>query len=113
MRKLATAAILLIVFIGTAFANGGSYAQNTPQSLSANSVTLTPGSLKVNIVRIAKKFGWQRVVWKPSNDYKWVGTTQVYGNSAQVIFRKILADYPLQAQFYLGNHILVIVPRTL
>ncbi len=77
------------------------------------SATLYPGSLKYNIVRIAQSFGWNTVVWSAPNDYSWVGTTTITASSFAGILRKLLVNYPLQAQFYQGNHVLVIAPRNL
>ncbi len=77
------------------------------------SATLYPGSLKYNIVRIAQSFGWNTVVWNVPDDYNWVGTTTITATSFAGILRKLLLNYPLQAQFYQGNHVLVIVPRNL
>jgi hypothetical protein len=74
---------------------------------------LSPGSLKQNVVDIARRYGWQTVVWNAPDDYPWVGRTTIRGQSLQEIFTKILQKYPLQAQFYQGNHVLAIVPRNL
>ncbi len=71
-----------------------------------------PGSLKQNIQRVAKDFGWP-IVWKPENDYQWVGTARLASNSLPFILDKILRNFPLQAIFYSGNHILVITPRNI
>ncbi len=72
-----------------------------------------PGSLKSNIQRIASQYGWSRVVWTLPQDYRWVGKTRISGHSLSSILGKLLKDYPLQAQLYQGNHVLVITPRTL
>ncbi len=72
-----------------------------------------PGSLKANIKRIARHFGWQRVVWNVPNDYRWVGVTRIRGKGLAGILRKLLNNYPVQAVFYRGNHVLLIRPRTL
>ena len=77
------------------------------------SVTIYPGSLKSNIVRMARYFGWKKIIWQPSVDYKWVGKTRLKAQSFFNVLQKILVNYPLQAQFYQGNHVLVIVARTL
>lgn len=72
-----------------------------------------PGSLRMNIERIAGKYGWHRVVWSLSEDYRWVGKTRIAAHGLTGILSKLLQDYPLQAQFYDGNHVLVITPRTI
>lgn len=78
-------------------------------------VIMYPGSLKANIKRIAHQYGWNNVVWGNGcgYDYRWVGRTKVVGVNFKEIMRKILINYPVQAVFYEGNHVLVINPRTL
>lgn len=77
------------------------------------SAMLYQGSLRHNIIRIAHNYGWDTVVWTAPEDYLWSGYARVTGNSLQELFSKILIKYPLQAQFYSGNHVLAIVPRNL
>lgn len=72
-----------------------------------------PGSLQSNIRRIAGKYGWHRVVWALPEDYRWVGKTRISAQGLFGILEKLLKDYPLQAKFYEGNHVLVIIPRTI
>ena len=76
-------------------------------------VTLYPGSLKNNLVRIARAYGWKHIIWKSQEDYHWIGKIRVAANNLPDILRKLLKEYPLQADFYDGNHVLVIQPRTL
>lgn len=76
-------------------------------------VDIYPGSLKENIERIAANAGWHQVVWDAPQDYMWVGHAQIRGENLSVILRRLLDDYPLQAVFYQGNHVLYIHPRTL
>ena len=76
-------------------------------------VKMVPGSLKQNVVRIGHQYGWQTVVWNVADDYVWVGYATIRGNSLADIMQRILVDYPVQAQFYQGNHVLAIVPRNL
>lgn len=83
------------------------------QSSLPHTVTIYPGSLKNNITRIAKTFGWKTVVWNVSKDYNWIGKTTIKNQSVVTVMQKILNNFPLQARFYKGNHILAIVPRTL
>ena len=77
------------------------------------SVTIYPGSLKSNIERAAHELGWSQVVWNLPNDYRWTGVTVVRAGNLQDLLNQLLRDYPMQAVFYLGNHVLVIQPRTL
>ncbi len=75
--------------------------------------TFETGSLKENIERIAKAYGWLTVVWKPDNDYQWVGTAHFSGNDLAFILNDVLQNYPLQAVFYRSNHVLLITPRNI
>jgi len=76
-----------------------------------NAYTFYPGSLKENITHLAKQSGWPVVVWQPTFDYKWVGETRFPAENLKEILNDVLRDYPLQAVFYEGNHVLVISPR--
>ena len=84
----------------------------TPEPRLLNN-TLYSGSLHDNIARLAASYGWRTVVWNVPNDYLWVGRTRLSGNSFPNMLSQVLKDYPLQAIFYQGNHVLVIIPRTL
>lgn len=75
--------------------------------------TFYPGSLKANITHIAREFGWRTVVWQPQYDYQWVGKTRIGASNIQELLTKVLHDFPLQAVFYQGNHVLVIVARNI
>lgn len=77
------------------------------------SIGVYPGSLKENIERIAAHYGWHQVVWDVPQDFKWVGYAQIHGDNLAAVLRQLLDDYPLQAIFYQGNHVLYIHPRTL
>jgi Toxin co-regulated pilus biosynthesis protein Q len=76
-------------------------------------IEVYPGSLKENIQRIAAHYGWHQVVWDAPQDYRWFGYAQIQGENLSSVLRQLLADYPLQAVFYQGNHVLYIHPRTL
>ncbi|OGT52716.1 MAG: hypothetical protein A3F17_03385 [Gammaproteobacteria bacterium RIFCSPHIGHO2_12_FULL_41_15] len=73
----------------------------------------TSGSLKDNITHLAKQFGWRTVVWQPVYDYQWVGTARFTERNIKHILAHVLQNFPLQAVFYEGNHVLVIAPRNL
>jgi len=75
--------------------------------------TVVAGSLKNNIQRIAKQFGWSNIVWSAPYDFRWVGATRVHARSLQGLLTLLLKNYPLQAVFFQGNHVLEIIPRTL
>lgn len=75
--------------------------------------TLATGSLRYNIIRVAREYGWNTVVWNAPEDYLWVGQTHIAASNLQNIMQQILCKYPLQAQFYYGNHVLAVVPRNL
>ncbi len=76
------------------------------------SAVLVPGSLRSNILTLAQQFGWDQVIWNVSEDYQWTGCVSVSAPSFKGILEQVLADYPLQAIFYHGNHVLVIAPRS-
>ncbi len=76
-------------------------------------VTIYPGSLKGNIQRLARYFGWPQMVWNTQEDFRWVGKTIIQANNFSGILQRLLQSYPLQATFYRGNHVLVINPRTI
>jgi hypothetical protein len=86
---------------------------NLPAQPGAYYASLSTGSLKANILRIAAQYGWNQVVWDVDYDYQWLGNTRVAAASLPNLFAKFLEGYPLQAVFYQGNHVLVIQPRTL
>lgn len=85
-------------------------APNPPKDYT---VTLTRGSLRATVERLAKQFGWNIVVWRVPNDYVWVGNITIHGKDLPDIFNQILVNYPVQAIFYKGNRVLLVVPRTL
>ncbi len=76
-------------------------------------VDVYPGSLKLNVIRLARAYGWKHIIWLSEDDYHWIGKVRVAANNLPDILNKILVDYPLQANFYEGNHVLVITPRTI
>ena len=77
------------------------------------SIAVYPGSLKENIERIAAHYGWHQVVWDAPQDFMWVGYAQIQGDNLASVLHQLLTDYPLQAIFYQGNHVVYIHPRTL
>lgn len=87
--------------------------QESSYSSGIYSAQLYSGSLKENVTRIAHQYGWNKVIWSLPHDYQWVGDTRVTADSVSGLFGKFLANYPLQAVFYKGNHVLLIQPRTL
>ncbi len=76
-------------------------------------ISVYPGSLKENVERIAAHYGWHQVVWDAPEDYRWVGYAQIQGENLSSVLRQLFTDFPLQAVFYQGNHVLYIHPRTL
>lgn len=78
---------------------------------TSDSITLYSGSLKENLSRIAKHYGWKKVVWLVDSDYQWVGQVTVQEPTLYSLLMRVLQNYPLQATFYEGNHVLVITPR--
>ncbi len=84
----------------TKFANLG-----RPAAVYAISVS---GSLKENIERIMDRYHW-KVVWKVGYDYNFDG--RVTGSSLPNVIEKLLAPFPLQAQMYMSNRTMTVVPR--
>jgi len=80
---------------------------------SKHALTFYTGSLRDNLTRLASSYGWKDIVWLPRNDYQWHGRVTLQGKSLDRVLTQVLKRYPLQAQFYDGNHILVVAPRTL
>jgi hypothetical protein len=77
------------------------------------SIGVYPGSLRENVERISAHYGWRQVIWDAPQDFRWVGFAQIQGDTLADVLRQLLNDYPLQAVFYQGNHVLYIHPRTL
>lgn len=77
------------------------------------SADIYPGSLRENVERIAAHYGWHQVVWDAPQDFRWVGHAQIQGNNLAAVLNQLLSDFPLQAVFYQGNHVLYIHSRTL
>ena len=74
-------------------------------------LTLEPGTLKENIERINQTlpYPWD-IKWKGNNDYRVIGSATVMGKDLYEALDKILQYYPLRAEFYTKNHVLLIVP---
>ncbi len=123
--RSAIIALSLLLLSSTTFANGSSHAKPIVATPSAQSFskanynsqairfTMKPGSLRKNITALAKQHGWKNVIWKPSHDFSWKGRTTIKASTLLAAMNDVLNDYPLQARFYHGNHILVIVTRNL
>jgi hypothetical protein len=99
-----------VVLCQAAIANGIKTRHHTPKQ---KQIVLFPGSLKTNVENIARQYGWKRVVWNSPNDYRWITYTKIRHDRLQEVMRVVLVNYPLQAVFYEGNHVLLIKPRTL
>lgn len=124
MRRLFLIIFCVLLAI-TAFANGDkgdAYRADLAKKIARGRTVLHPrqyvaymrqGSLKHNVVAVAHRYGWRTVAWNVPDDYPWIGSTTIRGNSLQQVFIQILQKYPLQAQFYQGNRVLAIVPRNL
>lgn len=76
-------------------------------------IMLYPGSLKDNLQRAAKNYGWPDMVWTINHDYRWYGVARVTAKNLAQALSKILYQYPLQAVFYRGNHVLAIQARNI
>lgn len=86
-------------------------ANNNGLAFGVKTYTIHDGSLKRNIERIVRLAKWGKVVWALPYDYRWVGKSEITGDSTQDVLQKLLAGYPLQAVFYEQNHIVQIKPR--
>ena len=118
MRTLLFSVLVMagVMICQTAIANGvkagqyaGSYYGKHP---APKQIVLFPGSLKTNVENIAQQYGWKRVIWDSPNDYRWVAYTKIKQTRVQDVMQVVLVNYPLQAIFYEGNHVLVIKSRT-
>lgn len=87
-------------------------AKGTKKTMRAHKVMYS-GSLKANILRLSKAYGWSRVIWAAPNDYHWVGALHFSTQSYESVLWRVLKNYPLQANFYEGNRVLVIKPRVI
>ena len=55
------------------------------------------------------RYHW-KVVWKAGYDYNFDG--RVTGSSLPNVIGKLLKPFPLQAQMYMSNRTMIIMPRT-
>jgi hypothetical protein len=97
------------IFIPTAYSSTrfpNQFAHLGPQA-PVYAVSIS-GSLKDNLERIMGRYHW-RVVWKAPYDYNFDG--RVTGSSLPNVVEKLLQPFPLQAQMYVSNRTVAIVPR--
>lgn len=103
-QPIHTAAVPVPVYSSTAFparfANLG-----RPAAIYAISVS---GSLKENVERIMDRYHW-KVIWKVPYDYNFDG--RVTGASLPNVIEKLLQPFPLQAQMYMSNRTMTVIPR--
>jgi hypothetical protein len=69
------------------------------------------GPLRPQLQAMAKRWGWNHMVWNVQNDYQWYGEVVLRNRYIVPIMAEVLRRYPIQAVFYGGNHVLVMVPR--
>lgn len=93
--------------------NKKSYLSHNKRHAEVRYVEIYTGSLKANVVRLARVYGWKQLIWLPTEDYHWIGSVRFSAQDLPSVLGKILEHYPLQANFYAGNHVLVIKPRTI
>ena len=72
---------------------------------------LQAGSLRENIKRAGEEGHWGQVVWSLAYDYYWPSDITLSSHSLQELLNKILEDYPLKAEVYPKNHVVVITHR--
>lgn len=70
--------------------------------------TFTKGSLKKNIQRLAKEYGYQKVVWKASNNPILPNDITISGKTLSNILNKLLYNHNLEVQLY-KNGVMVVV----
>jgi hypothetical protein len=70
--------------------------------------TVYPGTLRANVEKLAYQHGKWHVVWKVTNNYKCDGFKRIYARNFKEAIAKLLANYPLQAEFYPKKRILLI-----
>lgn len=66
------------------------------------------GSLKENVERIMERYHW-KVIWKSNYDYNFDG--RVTGASLTSVMEKLFQPFPLQAQLYMSNRTMIVIPR--
>ena len=76
-----------------------------PPSTYAISVS---GSLKENVERIMDRYHW-KVIWKSPYDYNFDG--RVTGASLPSVISKLFKPFPLQAQLFMSNRTMIVIPR--
>ncbi|MBI5447477.1 MAG: hypothetical protein HY939_01955 [Gammaproteobacteria bacterium] len=74
-------------------------------------VIVYEGSLKTNVERILRENCWDRVIWKPNVDYRWVGTAKIAGPDLATVMSTLLSPFPLEVTFYHANHVAAINVR--
>ncbi len=77
----------------------------TPAPMYAISVS---GSLKHNVERIMRRYGW-KVIWKVPVDYNFDG--RITGATLPEVMTKLFKPFPLQAQMFMANQRMIVVQR--
>lgn len=80
-------------------------ALDAPSAVYAISIS---GSLKENVERIMERYHW-KVIWKSKYDYNFDG--RVTGSSLTNVMEKLFQPFPLQAQLYMSNRTMIVIPR--
>ena len=75
-------------------------------------VQIQSGSLNKALKTLSIQFGWT-LKWQVPSDYAWTGKVTIKGHNLPEILQTLLKDFPVQANFYQGNRVLVVSPRAL
>jgi len=54
--------------------------------------------LRDNVLRLAKKYGWQ-VVWRAPQNYYVTLNTEIVGSKFSITMNRLLSNYPLSAKY--------------
>lgn len=93
-------------FMSSPYGNGPDSSLLTrPSEMYAISIS---GSLKENIERIMDRYHW-KVIWKAGYDYNFDG--RVMGSSLPNVLGKLFQPFPLQAQLFMSNRTMIVIPR--
>ncbi len=115
MKKIIFSSFLILLaasahaqFYSTTLPSSPPSSEATQQTIE---ITLEPGSLKDNLMRIAGKEGWGQIIWAPTYDYVWPTQTTFMVNDLESALSQILAPYPLKALVYPHDRVIVIQPK--
>lgn len=89
--------------------SGVFYENTTSETFPIMNYTLTKGSLRGNLERLAKKFGWA-VRWDLTIDYDVPLGFTITNKRMPEIFGEALMHLPIRTTFYTKNKMIVVLP---